>query len=318
MVRIFQMLPGQDLKTMMLVCRAWKVMGEDPTLWTWLKVTVNSREDFLKLKMKRFQLIQGIFVGWKFNSKLGSQWKEQDWAELFKVMLPLKKLKGIDGDEFINLSFVNPEMLVTVFQRFEELVLGNKLSLEQSEHLFSAIADNKSNLKNIYLGKESTVGLEPQLFASAVSQVPEVFLYGMRITQEQMVAVFEAIIREEDKSLWKLSMFSCTIEDIEPGLVGEALNRLEEISTGDTHVTGDQIKAILVRAVGDQSKLKRISLDLYSDDGFDHCDPGLLKMAEDKFGRFYHWEEDIDGNSSYEDISEEGDDDNSDEDNIVE
>jgi hypothetical protein len=102
MVRIFQMLPGQDLKTMMLVCRAWKVMGEDPTLWTWLKVTVNSREDFLKLKMKRFQLIQGIFVGWKFNSKLGSQWKEQDWAELFKVMLPLKKLKGIDGDEFIN------------------------------------------------------------------------------------------------------------------------------------------------------------------------------------------------------------------------
>ena len=111
MVRIFQMLPGQDLKTMMLVCRAWKVMGEDPTLWTWLKVTVNSREDFLKLKMKRFQLIQGIFVGWKFNSKLGSQWKEQDWAELFKVMLPLKKLKGIDGDEFINSMAYNLNQL---------------------------------------------------------------------------------------------------------------------------------------------------------------------------------------------------------------
>ena len=91
--------------------------------------------------------------------------------------------------------------------------------------------------------------------------------------------------------------------------------------TGVTHVTREQIRAILARAVGDQSKLKRISLDmnyyLYSDpdgyDGFDQCDPGLLKLAEDKFGRFYYWDTDIEGNSSDDDISEEGDDDNSEE-----
>ena len=58
------------------------------TLWTWLKVTVKSREDFLKLKMKRLQLILSVNVGWKFNSKCESQWKEEDWAELFRVMLP--------------------------------------------------------------------------------------------------------------------------------------------------------------------------------------------------------------------------------------
>ena len=32
-------------------------------LWTWLKVTVKSREDFLKLKMKRLQLILSVNVG---------------------------------------------------------------------------------------------------------------------------------------------------------------------------------------------------------------------------------------------------------------
>ena len=70
---------------------------------------------------------------------------------------------------------------------------------------------------------------------------------------------FEAIIREEEKPLRKLSMFSCTIEDIEPKLVGEALNRLEEVSTGATHVTREQIRAILARAVGDQSKLRGLA-----------------------------------------------------------
>ena len=98
-------------------------------------------------------------------------------------MLPILKLKSINGLELRNIhfSFVDPELLVTVFQRCEELVLGNEFSLEQSEHLFNAIAENKCNLKHIYLGRESTVGLDPQLFASAVSNVPEVFLYGMCI-----------------------------------------------------------------------------------------------------------------------------------------
>jgi len=51
-------------------------------------VTVKSREDFLKLKMKRLQLILSVNFGWMFNSKCESQWKEEDWAEFFRVMLP--------------------------------------------------------------------------------------------------------------------------------------------------------------------------------------------------------------------------------------
>ena len=76
--------------------------GGGPNLVDMVKGHSEQQGGFPQVEDERFQLIQGIFVGWKFNSKLGSQWKEQDWAELFKVMLPLKKLKGIDGDEFIN------------------------------------------------------------------------------------------------------------------------------------------------------------------------------------------------------------------------
>jgi len=327
MVRIFHMLPSHDLKRVMLVCRTWKDMGENPTLWTWLKVKVNSREDFLKLKIARLQLIQSVNVG-KFG-KFENLFKEEDWVEFFKVLLPLQKLKRIDGLEFqrVLFSFVDPELLVNVLQRCEKLVLGFQLSLKQkhSELLFHAIAGNKSNLRNLYLSGKSIVGLEPQLLTSAICKVREVSLDDMRI-QEHMVALFRAITGEEENQLMKLSMFDCNISDIEPNLVGEALNRLEEVSTGDTYVTREQIRAILVRAVGDQSKLKKIDFDMnyycvYADcdgyDGFDQCEPGLLELAEGKFGKFHycdaHFETVGNNYNSDDDTSEAGDDDNSEE-----
>ena len=55
MVKIFSLLPPQDI---MLVCKSWSEIGEDPTLWVWSVLIVNSREDFYKLDIRRFQLIQ--------------------------------------------------------------------------------------------------------------------------------------------------------------------------------------------------------------------------------------------------------------------
>ena len=43
----------------MMVCKSWSEMGEDPKMWTWSVVRVNSREDFQKLKIKRLQLLAG-------------------------------------------------------------------------------------------------------------------------------------------------------------------------------------------------------------------------------------------------------------------
>ena len=43
--QIIRMLPPEDLKTVMLVCKAWKKMTEDPKLWTWLVVSISTIRD---------------------------------------------------------------------------------------------------------------------------------------------------------------------------------------------------------------------------------------------------------------------------------
>ena len=63
MVRIFHLLPHEDLKKVMMVCKVWKDMVEDQTLWTWLEVKLNSKEDFQKLGIQRLLLIETIAVG---------------------------------------------------------------------------------------------------------------------------------------------------------------------------------------------------------------------------------------------------------------
>jgi hypothetical protein len=60
MLRIFNLLPPQDLKSAMLVCREWKEIGEDPTLGSWSVVRLKSRQEYHKLNIRRFQLIREL------------------------------------------------------------------------------------------------------------------------------------------------------------------------------------------------------------------------------------------------------------------
>jgi hypothetical protein len=82
MLRIFDLLPPQDLKSVMMVSKAWAEMGENPTLWTWSLVSLNTREDFHKLNINRLQLIRQLEIGdahclvWLGHQ---CQWTDQDW-----------------------------------------------------------------------------------------------------------------------------------------------------------------------------------------------------------------------------------------------
>ena len=60
LMRIFNLLPPQDMKMVVLVCNSWRKMGEDPSLWTSCRVTVANRGDLEKLNTRRMQQIQDI------------------------------------------------------------------------------------------------------------------------------------------------------------------------------------------------------------------------------------------------------------------
>ena len=58
MLRIFRMLGNKDLTKVVFVCRRWRDVGQDPSLWTWGKVTVKSYYDVQMLGIQRVQHVQ--------------------------------------------------------------------------------------------------------------------------------------------------------------------------------------------------------------------------------------------------------------------
>ena len=120
---IFHKLLPQDLKTAVLVCRSWRVIGEDPRLWAWTMVTIYSN-DFDKLTVQRFQLLREVKVtctGFR-NLHIDCHWTQYGMSELFKILSRIPSIRRIVVHKCMDLvSTVDPDLLVTVFNRLDEL-----------------------------------------------------------------------------------------------------------------------------------------------------------------------------------------------------
>jgi len=240
MIRIFHFLTPKPLKTVMLVCKSWMEMAEDPTLWTWAIVTVNSREDYIKLKISRMKKIQEIRVNeWYTKQYHEYPWKYGgDMMELFQLMVTIPTLTTIHGVEFHDLFNVERRLLATVFNRLEYINLVHQLTVQQQESLFTALGEKETNVKTLIVDSDVSE-VRPTLFASAVTNIHEVMLINDEITREQVKAVFVRI-NEGGKALKKLYAQSCIINyAVEPRLITTAANILEEFTT-DYYNSDDQ------------------------------------------------------------------------------
>ena len=307
MIRIFYLLPPQDLKNVMLVCKQWMEMGEDPNFWTWALVTVDTREEIQKLEIPRLQLIQEIKVRecashpwcrFYYPNHQCYYWKPADLKELFQVILEIPTVSRIhDLICTTSLSAIEPEMLASVFNRLEVLALWKHQTPEQTEHLFIAIA-KKTNLKRLRV--VDAYKISPALFASAISNVDDVMLDYGGITSQQMEALFVAIT-EKERPMRKLYLGRCnTMHTIEPEILGIALNKLEEVTSSNTWVKREQITAIIRKLVCAESKLKKLMLE-EMDGEVRGIDPELVRRARKKIGKFYS---DYDSGPEYDTDSE--------------
>jgi len=295
MMRIFELLPPQDLKNAVLVSKQWKERGEDPRLRTETKATVFNREDFKKFRSRRFQWVQQIVVKkctliwYNYHEVQCRQcyWEEKELTELLKIIVSLPSVIKIDNLRCTKLSGVDPNLLARVLTRLEELDLCHchrYLSAVQIQHIFVAIAE-QTNLKKLEVSETSQIS--PALFAAAISNVEEVmvFIFG-ESSPEQMVALFAAIA-EEERPLRKLLLDSCDVREVLPEVFGVALNRLEDVETVNMSVNKEQITAVLSRVVGRTSKLKKLMLEDLSNMEYSSLDRRLVRRAWTKIGEFY-------------------------------
>jgi hypothetical protein len=98
----------------MLVCKKWKDIAEDPRLWTWSVVTVINSPDLEKLEIHRLQLIQNIRLRPSHHPK--SFWyRPEDLRLLFQALLEVPSIKKIASIETYDLSSLEPHLLAEGF-----------------------------------------------------------------------------------------------------------------------------------------------------------------------------------------------------------
>ena len=161
LMKIFHMLDPQDMKMVVLVCQMWREMGEDPNLWTWCKISLPSRDALKMMNTVRFQLVQDVKLLYPRD------WKAGHAEELFQCLERLSNLRRVSGIEYVDISLVQPSLLVRVVSMLEVVGywMGSGISLTpqpgQAETLVGAIADQ--SLVRIYfiLGLDKMLSLYP-------------------------------------------------------------------------------------------------------------------------------------------------------------
>ena len=178
--RFFGYLPPRGLKSAVLVCRLWKDIGEDPKLWTWTLVTVNSMCDFDKLDIHRLKLVQNLKVLPSFNPDCNLK-HPSDLMEFFKAVEAISTIKRIDGIKTHNLQSVETSLLISVLSRLSELKLtydGNLSQEEQLHLIFTAIIEKKAQVEKLTIAGNTIYKLSSSLFASAASNVVKLKLFN--------------------------------------------------------------------------------------------------------------------------------------------
>jgi hypothetical protein len=314
---IFKQLSPQDLKSAVLVSKSWREVGEDPHLWTWAVVRVDSRLDFEKFNIQRLQLLREVKVHctgppsqlcyWNLIILAGNQNQKCNWKdfgifqqlmhsemhELFKLVHEIPTVRRISGSSCENcFSSAEPDLLVSVLNSLEELHVGWSgvdLTSKQLELLFTEMAA-KTNVESLYVcGNCDLSEISPVLLASAISNVKNVTFGGFNVGLHHVEALFSVIIAE-DKSLVKLKVSTSSTVSVDPVLLGRAVNRLEEVTIYRNCVEtirSDQISAIISRLVDGETKLKVLRLLEVRAADIEVVDQDLIKRAREKVGEFY-------------------------------
>ena len=301
---IFKQLSPQDLKSAVLVSKSWQEVGEDPALWTWAVVRVDSRHDFEKFNIQRLQLLRELKVNctrpasqyynyWNVMILSDNQNQKCIWNELFKLIREIPTVRRISGSCCENcFSSVEPDLLASVLNSLQELHLGWSgvdLTSKQLELLFTAMAV-ETNVESLYVcGNCDLSETSPVLLASAISNVKDVTFGGFNVGLQHVEALFSAIIAG-DTPLTKLKVSTCSTVRVDPVILGRAVNRLEEVTIYRNSVetiSSDQISAIISILVEEETKLKVLRLVEVRAADIEGVDQDLIRRAAEKVGEFY-------------------------------
>ena len=280
MERIFLLLPLRSLKMVVLVCRRWRELGEDPVLWSQLWLTVNERKlSFMSemLSSRRLQFVMMLIIETPLTEevlqsvmrhpglshlKLLQDTLTSQGAELFfSAISEDSQLKCVNISK-IDLSSVDPRLLAGAVKKLSCLHVDSvHLTEQQTESIIAAICQG-SKLKHLRISESNLSSVNPRLLAGAVKKLETLDVgYGKHLTTKQIEAIFVAI--NQGSQLKTLDISYNDLSPVNPMLLAQAVNKLVIVKMWFGKLTPNQTKSMF-EAITKDSQLK--SLELYGTD----------------------------------------------------
>ena len=244
--KIFQLLPVQDLRRAMLVCKRWAEAGEMPEVWANVDIVVTHKnlevmpEVLLSPRLLLVRKVEVSAVSKRFLQTLARH----------------PKVEQVDMED-ICFSGVQSSLLVQALTNLNQVDLtGTQLLLDHVSDLCSSLVENTLHLKILSLAWNDLSLVNSRLLAEAVTKVEdEVDLRNSCLTTEQSEAIFAAI--KEASQPRKICMRHNDLSEVDAEVLALGLEEMEQVDLRHTSLDLQQVTVILEHP-GLDKKLKKI------------------------------------------------------------
>ena len=292
LMKIFQMVSREDLRNIVLVCRNWRQIGETPSLWSSLCISVNTSNvsvipDILtmhRMSASTKLVIHGTVLSKEVTEAIVEHpgLKEVVVQPGNGIEIPLSVLSCISSPgcqvtrldfSWNDLSGVDPGLLVKVVTKLETLKVRNtRLTQQQTAAIFTAVSEG-NKIANLGIGGNDLSGVDLRLLDMAVIKLELLEIYGTNLTQKQIVAILTAV--RKGSKITELDIGGNDLSGVDPELLVKTVTKLKMLDVTSTQLAPHQIVPIIT-AVTDGSNMTELRIAW---NNLSQVDPGLLEKT---------------------------------------
>jgi len=236
--KVFCLLPPRDLKTVTMVCKFWKEVGERPQLWTWACFKIDCHHYYGTMIHEMFSSRRHHHI--KKIKVVRSDFRSNEVAVLETLMAALDECPGLfeslDLAHNLELSKVSYNVLTKAVTKLVEVRFSNLSHLTPLQvcAIFGTLLDNSGLLKRLEMNHVDISFVPAKVVAKVINKLEEADLTGANLSSHQITALFTKMMKKTNLKKLNLSL-NLGVRLVNQELVNAALTRVEEIKLPNQH-----------------------------------------------------------------------------------
>ena len=224
LILILKKLSFKNIKNVLLVCRYWRTLGEDPVLWKKFQFLFIKNPAFLVeiLSSPRLSKVEHITLDGLYEFKAG-------YDDSHMNFLLDMKLKHLQIEDIADMRDVSADILAKVVNKCEIVELGSNLSEEQYYEIFYEMS-KETKLKKFLMPDNIFVrNIPADILARALNNIEDVTLSNL--TRFQILSMFLSMSLTTSKTV-HLNLYANNLNHLPNHILVSAVSKLKSLTLG--------------------------------------------------------------------------------------